>query len=134
MMRRRRAALAAVTGAIATGAMAGSLDVSQAHQVTFKSIVEIDGYETAGALLGSVGSFDNPKCSRARLVTVWKRNPGAMDGPFGTTKTNRGGRWRLEVSAPPGNYYATVRKKAILRKGGHRHVCSSDRSSNFRVG
>jgi hypothetical protein len=122
-----------VIAATAVGVLGGPLDTAQAHTVTFKSIVEIDGYQTIGAFIGSVGSFDNSKCSRARVVTVWKRNPGAMDGPFGTAKTTRVGRWRLEVTAPSGNYYATVKKKVIRRKRGHRHVCSYDKSSNFHV-
>jgi hypothetical protein len=133
MKRRVRWSHATIALAVIAAAIAGPLSTAQAHNVTFKSIVEIDGYQTIGAFIGAIGSFDNSKCSRARVVTVWKRNPGAMDGPFGTAKTNRAGRWRLEVTAPAANYYATVKKKAIRRKRGHRHVCSYDRSSNFRV-
>ena len=131
---RRRSRRLLAAGAIAIVLTAGSVTVSEAHKVTFKSIVEINGYQTVGAFIGSVGSFENPKCGRARVVTVWRRNPGAMDGPMGTTRTNRGGGWRLEVLAPAGNYYATVKRSVIRRKHGHRHVCAFDKSSNFKVG
>ena len=135
-MRRTRDAVGLlVIAATAIGVLGGPPSTAQAHTVTFKSIVVIDGHyqTTGGPLTGAVYSFDTCKCRGARLVTVWKRNPGAMDAPLGTAKTNRAGRWRLDVTAPAGIYYATVKKKAILRKGGHRHVCSSDRSSNFSV-
>lgn len=120
--------------AICAGISILGAGVAGAHKVKYKSIVEIDGYEFRGAFLGGVGSFDNKRCSRGRKVSVWKLNPGAMDGPFGTAKTNRKGAWRLEVQALPGTYYAVVKPKAIGRSKGHRHLCRGDESSRFQVG
>jgi hypothetical protein len=131
-MRKRYFAVAV----LAIVALAASPGAAGAHKAKYKSIVEIDSYLFIGAFNGTVGSFDNKRCSANRVVAVWKRNPGAMDGPFGTAKTGKGGAWRLNVTAPSGNYYATVkprRLKAPKRKRKHKHICRGARSSNFGI-
>ena len=117
---------------LAIVALTASPGAAGAHKAKYKSIVEIDSYLFTGSFNGSVGSFQNKRCSANRVVTVWKRNPGAMDGPVGTARSGKGGAWTLNVTAPSGNYYATVkpsRLKAPKRK--HKHICRGDRSSNF---
>ena len=49
--------------ALAALLLAASAGSAGAHQAKFKSIVEIDAYLVTGAFQGSVGSFDNKRCS-----------------------------------------------------------------------
>ena len=129
-MRRRYFAVAV----LAIVALAASPGAAGAHKAKYKSIVEIDAYLFSGAFEGTVGSFANKKCSAKRVVAVWKRNPGAMDGPMGTARSGKGGAWRLNVTAPSGSYYATVKPRRLGKKTRkHKHVCKADRSSNFVV-
>ncbi len=118
---------------VAALVVAGSLEVAMAHTTKYKSVVEIGGYQaTERIFLGTVGSLQSKSCGGKRLVTVWKINPGAMDGPFGSTKS-KSGSWRLTADAPSATYYATVKKRIVRNSGGHRHVCGSDRSPNFVI-
>jgi hypothetical protein len=116
--------------ALATGLVAGSLG-GLAFASNFKSVVEIDSYLDAGVFTGTVTS-PNRRCERYRLVTVWKRNPGAMNGPMGTTKTGKSGSWKLHVSAAPGSYFATV-KPRVIHRNGRRRTCAFDYSPNFVI-
>lgn len=112
---------------------AGSLGVATAHTTKYKSVVEIGGYQTTEHIfLGTVGSLDSKSCGGKRLVTVWKINPGVMDGPFGSTKS-KGGSWRLDAVAPSATYYATVKQRTVRNSNGHRHVCKADRSPQFVI-
>jgi hypothetical protein len=132
---RHRVAAMATAGLVAMAGLAAAPDLAAAHKTKLESIAEIDTYlfGPPGRFAGVVGSFDSKLCSRKRLVTVWKSNPGVMDGPVGTAKTNKGGRWSLETTAQPGTYYATVKKRVIRRSAKHRHVCVFDRSENFGI-
>jgi hypothetical protein len=131
-MRSRIAAWPAVALVAALVAWPGG---AVAHKAKYESIVEISAYLDSGAFLGSVGSFDNKRCSLNRVVTVWRRNPGAMNGPFGTARSGRGGQWRLTVSAPPGTYFATVKRRLLRHshRHRHRHICRAARSSRFTM-
>jgi len=131
----RRGVAAAVMAVVATVVLAAAPERASAHKAKLESIVEIDTYIIGppGRFGGVVGSFDSKLCSRKRLVTVWKRNPGVMDGPVGTARTNKGGRWSLEATAAPGTYYATVKKRVIRSSAEHRHLCVFDRSENFPI-
>ncbi len=123
-----------IVAALLLPALAALASPADARKVKLQSIVEIDGYLETGAFTGTVGSFDSKRCTRRRLVTVWRRNPGAMDGPFGTAKTNRSGHWSLSVVAAPGSYYATVKSRRLHRsKKGDRRLCKLDRSEAFLV-
>jgi hypothetical protein len=126
---------AAVAAALTTLLLAGLPGTAGAHKAKLGSIVEIDAYLTVEkAFIGGVGSFDSKACKRNRLVALWRINPGAMTAPFGTTRTDRTGDWRIDANAPAGTYFATVKKKTIRRSSEHRHVCKGDQSSNFIVG
>ena len=126
-----RAAAAAAVSTLLLGSLPAT---SSAHKTKLESIIEIDAYLATGAFLGSVGSFESKRCKRFRKVTLWRINPGAQFGPFGTTKTDKSGNWRIDVNAPPGTYFATVKKKVVVRTKKHRHICVADRSSNFAIG
>lgn len=124
----------ALTAMLALAVMAAAPPSAGAHKKTSASIVEIDAYLFSGAFQGTVGSFANKKCSAKRVVAVWKRNPGAMDGPMGTARTGKGGAWTLNVIAPSGSYYATVKPRRLGKKSRkHKHVCKGARSGNFVV-
>ncbi|HSI79196.1 MAG TPA: hypothetical protein VK919_00965 [Solirubrobacterales bacterium] len=123
--------LAAIVAALAVALVAG-VEVATPHTAKYDSRVRITGYIDNQSFLGRVGS-ERKACKRKRLVTVWKRNPGAMDGPVGTARSNRKGIWAISApSAPSGRYYATV-KRRVIGGAGHRHVCKRDRSKRFRL-
>jgi hypothetical protein len=112
-----------VVGATAPGATA--------HKAKYKAVLEISAYLTEGAFIGVVGGFDEPKCDRKRKVTVWGENPGAMDGPVGTVKTDRKGDWRLDFATDGGTFYATMPAKTLKSSAEHKHVCKADQSPKF---
>ena len=113
------AACAALVGALAWPA--------NAHDRGYDTRVRISGYVDNTSFLGRVGS-ERKACKRKRRVTVWRRNPGVMDAPVGTARSNGKGIWAVSApAAPPGRYYATA-KKRVLPKPGHRHVCKRARS------
>ena len=105
----RRAIGAAV--AISVGILVFGGGTAAAHKAKYKSVVEIDAYEFRGAFAGAVGSFDSNRCDSKRKVSLWRENPGAMDGPFGTTRTNAKGEWRIEVLSPSHRRSATSRRR-----------------------
>jgi len=114
-------ALIAAGGGVATG-----------HDRGFDSRVRITGYVDNTSFLGRVAS-DRKQCKRMRRVTVWRRNPGAMDAPVGTAKSNGKGIWAVTApGASAGRYYATA-KRRVIRKPGHRHVCRFDRSPTLEL-
>ena len=126
-MTRRMATAICVVLALGAGA-----ELATGHDARFDSRVRITGYIDNQSFLGRVGS-ERKACKRKRLVTVWKRNPGAMDGPVGSARTNRRGIWAVAApNAPSGRYYATV-KKRVTGGGGHRHICKRDGSKRFRI-
>lgn len=69
----------ALVAAFAVALVAG-VEVATPHTAKYDSRVRITGYIDNQSFLGRVGS-ERKACKRKRLVTVWKRNPGAMDGP-----------------------------------------------------
>jgi hypothetical protein len=108
-----------------------------AHVVRWDSKVRITNYADNASFLGRVTS-ERRVCQRKRKVTVWKRNPGAMDGPVGTARTNRRGIWvvyapGLLETAERNVYYATVKRRVLHRSTGHRHVCKPAQSPSFRL-
>jgi len=105
---------------------------AHAHDRAYDTRVRISGYVDNASFLGRVGS-ERKACKRKRRVTVWRRNPGAMDAPVGTAKSNGKGIWAVAApAAPPGRYYAIAKKRG-LPKPGHRHVCGRARSKLFQL-
>lgn len=128
----RRWAPYATTLAVLALALATGVEVATPHTAKYDTRVRITGYIDNQSFLGRVGS-ERKACKRKRLVTVWKRNPGAMDGPVGSARSNRRGIWAVSApNAPSGRYYATV-KRRVTGGTGHRHVCKRDRSKRFRL-
>jgi hypothetical protein len=125
----RRLVGAATIGVAVLASMVG---MAMAHVARSDSSVKITGYIDNTSFLGKVGS-ERKACKRKRKVTVWKRNPGAMDGPVDTARTDKRGIWAVSApGADPGPYYATVKKRVRKRKG-HKHVCKPDRSPSFKL-
>jgi hypothetical protein len=123
-----------ILGLIATLALAASLGTAGAHSKKFATEVQVAAYSPSEhAFLGNIGSLGSRKCAGGRLITLWRRNPGAQSGPFGTAKSAKG-QWRIDVNAPPGTYYATVGKKVIRNNSDHKHVCKADTSPDLVVG
>lgn len=121
-----------VLAALGLVALASLTGVATAHVARWDSNLRITGYVENTSFLGKVRS-ERRACKRRRRVSVWKRNPGAMDGPVGTARTNRRGIWA--VSAPAvasGVYYAQV-KRRVRRSADHKHVCRPDRSPSFKL-
>jgi hypothetical protein len=106
---------------------------ASAHVARFESKVKITDFADNASFLGRVSS-ERKACRRKRLVTVWKRNPGAMDGPVGTARTNRRGIWAVFApDAESSVYYATAKRRVLRRSASHRHVCKAARSPSFRL-
>ena len=104
-----------------------------AHVKRFDSTVRITDYADNASFLGAVSS-ERKACKRKRRVTVWKRNPGAMDGPVGTARTNRRGIWAVFApNADSAVYYATVKRRVLRKSAKHRHVCKPARSPSFKL-
>lgn len=121
--------LLALIGAVALASMAST---ATAHVARWDSRVKITAYAENTSFLGKVRS-ERRACKRNRKVSVWKVNPGAMDGPVGTARTNRRGIWAVSApGAESGRYYAKV-KRRVRKSAGHKHVCKADRSPNFRL-
>jgi hypothetical protein len=128
-MRVTRSLGAAVVASLVLASIVGT---ASGHVARWESEIKITGYADNTSFLGKVRSERN-SCERKRLVSVWKRNPGAMDAPVGTARTNRKGIWAVSApGADPGVYYAVV-KKRVRRSSGHRHVCKADRSPSFKL-
>ena len=122
-----------ILGMVATLALAASLGTAGAHSKKFGTVLKVDRYlPSEKVFFGSIGSLGSRKCAGGRLITLWKRNPGAMSGPFGTAKSAKGG-WRINVTAPAGTYYATVGKKVVRNNDDNKHVCKADTSDDFVV-
>jgi hypothetical protein len=124
-----------VGSAVIVSVVLASMMVATAtgHTVRLDSKVRITQYVDNTSFLGKVGS-ERKACKRKRKVTVWKRNPGAMDGPVGSARTNRKGIWAVFApGAESGVYYATVKRRVLRKSAKHRHVCKGDRSSSFRL-
>ena len=119
----------AVIGSVVLASMVG---VATGHVARWDSEIKITGYVDNTSFLGKVRS-ERKTCKRKRKVSVWKRNPGAMDAPVGTARTNRRGIWAVSApGAETGVYYAHV-KKRVRKRAGHKHVCKADRSPSFKL-
>ena len=124
-----KAAAAAIAACLV---LTGGGGIATGHDARFDSRVRITGYIDNASFLGRVAS-DRKQCKRKRRVTVWRRNPGAMDAPVGTAKSNGKGNWAVSApSAPSGRYFATA-KKRVIKKAAHKHVCKRARSKVFEL-
>jgi len=125
-----RALGTAVIASIVLASM--TLETATAHVIRWDAKVRITDYADSASFLGRVSSAQRA-CARKRRVAVWKRNPGAMDGPVKAALTNRRGIWAVFApGAEPGSYYATVKRRVLRGSPGHRHVCKPARSPTFR--
>jgi hypothetical protein len=107
------------------------------HVARWESGVRITDYADNASFLGRVSS-ERRRCKDRRLVTVWKRNPGAMHGPVDTARTNRAGIWAVYapglLERPDSDvYFATIKRRVLRRSPGHRHVCKAARSPDYRI-
>lgn len=107
------------------------------HVARWDSRVRITDYADNASFLGRVRS-ERRACRERRLVTVWKRNPGAMHGPVDTARTSRAGFWAVHapglLELPESDvYFATVKRRVLRRSPGHRHVCKADQSPDYRI-
>ncbi len=103
----------------------------------------------AGTALGQVQTYDSKitisravplyhgkvkaptgKCMRGRKVVLFQKQPGA-DAKLGKDRTNRKGRWIVELPAadlaPQDRFYAKVRRKLNI-VSGEGYQCRSARS------
>lgn len=119
----RRKLVVVLTGA--TVAL-GSLGVASAHESVAPSKVTIKVAEDG--LTGKVTS-DSKSCVKKRNVTVFKKK---NDKKVGSTKTNKRGKWSLDVNNARGSYYAVVSKKTEV-KYLHVHVCLPDESDSVKA-
>ncbi|MGH2961601.1 MAG: hypothetical protein ACRDSN_10750 [Pseudonocardiaceae bacterium] len=73
---------------------------------------------------------DVDRCVRNRRVRLFERRPGP-DGSVGGDRTNRRGRWKVEVPVeelePQDRFYAKVRRKLNI-VSGEGYLCRGDRS------
>ena len=104
----------------------GSLGVASAHESVAPSKVSIKVAEDS--FKGKVTS-GSKSCVKKRKVTVFKKK---NDKKVGSTKTNKRGKWSLDVSNPHGGYYAVVSKKTKV-KYLHVHVCLPDESVSVKA-
>jgi len=107
------------------------------HVARWDSRVRITDYVDNASFLGRVRS-ERRACRDRRLVTVWKRNPGAMHGPVDTARTNRAGIWAVHapglLELPESDvYFATVKRRVLRRSAEHRHVCKAAQSPDYRI-
>ena len=107
------------------------------HVARWDSRVRITDYADNASFLGRVSS-ERSACKNRRLVTVWKRNPGAMHGPVDTARTNRAGIWAVYapglLEQPESDvYFATVKRRVRRSSPGHRHVCKAAQSRDYRI-
>jgi hypothetical protein len=121
---------------VSSVASASLVDTATAHRVRWESKVRITDYADNASFVGKVTS-ERKACKARRRVAVWKRNPGAMDGPVDDARTHRRGIWAVYAPglidmANPGVYYATVKRRVLPSAAGHRHVCGGARSPAFR--
>jgi hypothetical protein len=99
----------------------------------FGQVQKYDSKATIGVALplyhGKVKA-DVPRCVRNRRVRLFERAPGP-DTKVGGDRTNRRGRWKVEVPVdelePQDRFYAKARRKLNI-VSGEGYVCRGDRS------
>lgn len=127
----KRLSIALLVG-VATVALGAGL--ASAHTKKFNTEVTINF--TAGLYFdtfdGEVNSNTNA-CERNRQVKVKRVEPG-KDPVFGTDISDAQGEWEVSNGfAPPGDYYATVKKKVLKKTNNHKHICKADKSPTIVV-
>ena len=121
---RLRTTLAGSATAIAL-ALAVSLaltPVAGGHVAKFKTKVTIRNVDNV-EYRGKVSSRKRP-CIRRRAISLYRNEPREV---IGTDKSDRKGRWLVELLIPGDDYYARAARRVITRSG-HRHVCRAGRS------
>jgi hypothetical protein len=121
-------ALLALIAALGSGSALAS------RTVTIRSKVSIGS--TGLRFRGRVSS-SNPACAEDRKVVLYKAVGGGPDEAFGHTKTDRKGRWSIEVSGFAGVSLTPFYAKATrLSEGaaGTIYVCSAARSKTIKLG
>lgn len=123
---RSSALIVAIVALLTVGA-----GVAMGHTFRAESDVTIRYNAEKSQFQGRVTS-EKPSCVRNRTVVVFRRTPG-QDPEVGRDRTNTNGRWKVEVNAAQGRFYARVLRR-VRTPEGHRHVCKAARSETIEVG
>ena len=124
-------ALVAMISALAMGAL--SADAAKVKKYNTQVTINFVGGTYGDKFNGKVKS-PNKKCRKGRTVVV-KRNESGSDPKIGTDKSNKKGKWEVDVGglAPAGKYYAIAKKKNLGKKNGVKQICKKARSKSVTV-
>jgi hypothetical protein len=121
-------ALLALVAALGTGSALAS------RTVTIGSAISIG---SAGLRFHGKVSSPNSACAEDRKVVLYKAVQGGPDEAFGHAKTDRNGRWSIQVSGFAGVSLTPFYAKAPRRSEGAAgtiYVCSAARSKTIKLG
>lgn len=118
----------ALAGGLAACALSlGIVGAAAGHTASIESRVTFDSLSPARAK-GTVES-KRARCEPKRRVEVFLEAPGP-DRSFGTDRTDERGRWTVDASFVPGEYYAQLSRNK-LKRPGHVHTCLDARSDRM---